>query len=260
MKRQTVLRIAASLALATLALGGIVHAQAPREQLQQMVEQLQKTPNDNSLREKIIKLGAEIKPAPAISDTAIEFEGRAQFAFKNAKSKTDFVKAAEEYEKAIVSAPWVSGYYSDICTIYEKANKLADAKRNCQFYLIGLSDPAQITDIKRRIGGLKYGMEQNAAKQAEEQEATAARAAADTPQAREAALLQKVEGARFVDHTTLEDTRGASNYDLIYEIKDQTLYRTIRIYFLISGGTFTGTTNPASIYLTVFRTGMVRLL
>ena len=47
-----------------LALAASAYAQSPREELQQMVEQLQKTPNDNALREKIIKLGAEIKPVP----------------------------------------------------------------------------------------------------------------------------------------------------------------------------------------------------
>jgi hypothetical protein len=50
-----------SLTFAALVLGGSVHAQSPREQLQQMVEQLQKTPSDNALRERTIKLGAEIK-------------------------------------------------------------------------------------------------------------------------------------------------------------------------------------------------------
>jgi formylglycine-generating enzyme required for sulfatase activity len=37
---------------------------------------------------------------------------------------------------------------------------LEDAKRYCEFSLIGLTDTAQITDIKRRVAGLKYGIEQ----------------------------------------------------------------------------------------------------
>ena len=137
-----------------------VHAQSPREQLTQMVEQLQKTPTDNALREKIIKLVQEVKPAPAIPDNAIEFEGRAQFAFKSAKSEADFLTAAHEYEQAIAAAPWVPGYYADLCTIYEKAGRFEDAKRNCESYLTGLTDSAQMTDVKRRIAGLKFGIEQ----------------------------------------------------------------------------------------------------
>lgn len=39
-----------------LLLTSTAYAQSPRDQLQQMVEQLQQSPNDNGLREKIIKL------------------------------------------------------------------------------------------------------------------------------------------------------------------------------------------------------------
>lgn len=53
-----------------LQLASLAVAQSPREHLQQMVEQLQKSPNDNTLRQRIIKLGADIKPAPAIGETA----------------------------------------------------------------------------------------------------------------------------------------------------------------------------------------------
>jgi len=144
-----------------LMLANIANAESPREQLKQMVEQLQVNPSDDALREKIIKLAQKMKPAPAVPDEAIEFEGRAQFAFKSAKAESDYLAAAKEYEKAISVAPWVSGYYSDLCTIYEKAGKFEEAKRNCEFSLVGLADAAQITDIKRRIAGLKYGIEQN---------------------------------------------------------------------------------------------------
>ncbi len=107
--------------LTFLTLAASVYAQSPREQLQQMVEQLQKTPTDNALREKIIKLAAEVKPAPAVPEEAIKYEGRAQAAFKNAKTQTEYLDAADEYEKAIAAAPWITGYYSDMCMIYEKS-------------------------------------------------------------------------------------------------------------------------------------------
>jgi hypothetical protein len=55
-----------------LALIASAYAQTPCEELQQMVEQLQKIPSDNALREKIIKLAIELKPAPAIPEEARE--------------------------------------------------------------------------------------------------------------------------------------------------------------------------------------------
>lgn len=166
-----------------------------QDQLTQLSSQLQKTPADNALRERIIKLAASMKPAPAVPDEAIKYEGRAQFAFKNAKSEGDYVSAAQEYEKAVAAAPWVAGYYSDLCTIYEKANKYADAKRNCGFYLVSLTEATEITDLKRRIAGLDYGIEQAAKAKAD------ADAAANSPQAKALAmkaLLEKQYGGQAI--------------------------------------------------------------
>lgn len=147
------------LLLGLLMLPSAALAESPRVQLKQMVEQLQKAPDNDALRVKIIKLARTVKPAPAVSDEARRFEGRGKFAFKNAKSNEDYLKAAKEYEQAVAAAPWVPGYYSDLCTIYEKAGDYAAGKRNCDYYLIGLSDPAQIAEAKERIAGLEYGME-----------------------------------------------------------------------------------------------------
>lgn len=167
----------------SLQFANVANAASPREQLRQMVEQLQQTPNDDALREKIIRLAPKLKPAPALPDTAIAFEGRAQFAFKNAKSPDDFLAAAQEYEKAVAAAPWVPGYYADLCTIYEKADRFEDAKRHCGYYLTGLRDPAQMTDVKRRIAGLEFGIEKAAAEKRRAEEE------ANSPRGRAAAML-----------------------------------------------------------------------
>ena len=155
--------------IAILALAANDLAQTQAEQLTQMVVRLKEAPTDNALREKIMKFAAAMKPAPVVSDTAIEFEGRAQFAFKKAQNEAEFVNAAAEYEKAVAAPPWVAGYYSDLCTIYEKAGRYTEAKQNCGYYLVSLTDPDQITDTKRRIAGLDYGIEQNAVRKAEQE-------------------------------------------------------------------------------------------
>lgn len=57
------------LAIAILFMMGLnasAYGQSPREHLQQMVDQLQETPNDNALRQRIIKLGIEMKPVPTL--------------------------------------------------------------------------------------------------------------------------------------------------------------------------------------------------
>lgn len=170
-----------------LALATSAYAQSPREQLNQMVQQLQQTPRDSTLREKIIKLATSIKPAPAIPEEALRREGRAKFAFKNAKSNDDYLGAAREYEEAVQAAPWVSGYYLDLCTIYEKAEKYAEAKRNCQFSLSGLSEPSQINEVKQRIAGLEFGIEK----------ANSPEARAGKQKTKEEELLKSLDGAVF---------------------------------------------------------------
>jgi tetratricopeptide (TPR) repeat protein len=214
-----------------LALATVAHAQSAREQLKHLTEQLQKAPTDNALREKIIKLANTMKPAPALPDTAIAFEGRAQFAFKSAKTEGDYLAAAQEYEKAVAAAPWVPGYYADLCTIYEKAGKYEDAKRHCEFYLVGVTQPARKTDVKRRIAGLEFGIEKRR-RAAEE---------ASSPQAREAALLGKVEGARFVARNTPENLGlkpGTMAWDDILDIRDGTLHIAVRIHYITSGSVY----------------------
>jgi len=189
--------------------------------LQQLTAQLQKAPNDSALRERIIRLGQEIKPAPAIPEEANRREGRGKFAFRSAKSNEDFLAAAAEFEEAAKAAPWVAGYYSDLCTIYEKVEKYAEAKRNCQLYLVGLTDPAQIAEAKQRIAGIEFGIEK-----------------ASSPKAREATLLAKVNGARFVRHVSPQDSgfRGI-DYSEIYEIEGNSLRFVVNIRALEPGNT-----------------------
>lgn len=129
------------------------------DQFQAMVTQLQQKPSDNELRIKVIKQARSMKHQPVIPDEAIRREGRGKFAFKNAKSAADYLDAVREYEQAVTAAPWVTGYYSDLCTIYEKAGKYSEARNACGVYLQVITDPNEITSTKERIAGLEFGIE-----------------------------------------------------------------------------------------------------
>lgn len=78
-------------AFTLLTLTASAYAQSPREQLNQLTAQLQQTPTDNVLRERIIKLGAEIKPAPAIPEEARRPFVRANTALKDAKTEAEYL-------------------------------------------------------------------------------------------------------------------------------------------------------------------------
>src|SRR3990167_5941187 len=93
-------------AFTLLALAASVLAQSPREQLKQMVEQLQKTPTDNALREKIIKLATSIKPAPAIPEEARRHFVKAVTLQKEAKDIKGYEPAIAAYNQALLIAQW----------------------------------------------------------------------------------------------------------------------------------------------------------
>jgi len=196
------------LLFSVLMLANAANAESPREQLKQMVGQLQANPDDNALREKIIKLAQELKPAPAVPEEAERFEGRAQFAFKNAKSPADFFDAAREYEKAIAAAPWVAGYYADLCTIYEKAEKYAEAKKSCEFFLASSPSAQDASDVRKRIAGLEFAIEKTAKQKNQGEE-----------------FLRKLDGAKFVRRGHDNFTGGGwSDWMMIYEVRGNKIF------------------------------------
>ncbi len=136
-----------------------VQAATPQETLKQYIADLQKNPTDTALREKIIRHVQRMKPQPAIPAEAERYEGRAEFAIKNAKSEADFLDAAKEYEKALLIVPWVSAYYFNQGVAYEKAGKPKEAKQSFEFYIIAAPNARDARDVRKRIGGLEYALE-----------------------------------------------------------------------------------------------------
>ncbi|MFZ2542306.1 MAG: formylglycine-generating enzyme family protein [Gallionella sp.] len=142
-----------------LAMAASAYAQLPSEEFKQKVEQLKKTPGDKALRKRIVELAAKTKPALALPEEAVIIEARVKLALKNAKSSADYLDAAKEYEKAASAAPWMPGYYSDLCTIYEKAEKYVEAKESCEFFLASSPSTQDAINARKRITGLKFAME-----------------------------------------------------------------------------------------------------
>lgn len=139
---------------------------SPREQLKQYVAELQKSPGDQVLREKIIKLGLTLDPKPAAPYEVDELAGRAKYAIEHATSAADYVAAAEAFGKASLLAPWVPEYYFNEGISYEKAQRLDDAIKSFQWYLVAAPDAQDAKAVRERVGGLKFAAEK-AAREAE---------------------------------------------------------------------------------------------
>jgi len=132
---------------------------APKEKLEQLVAELQKNPDDYALREKAIRLALTFKPAPAVPTEARKFEGRAEYALKDAKSETDFLDAAEEYKKALLLAPWIANDYFNQALAYEKGGKFKEAKQGLELYLLAAPNAKDAEDVQKRIAGIEYAIE-----------------------------------------------------------------------------------------------------
>ena len=138
------------------------YAESPREQFKQMVEQLQQSPGDTALREKIIKLAQALKPAPAVPEEAERRMARGEAAFEAAKDVNGYADAMREFQAASNLAPWYSDAYFNLGIAQEKAGKVKAAMESFRFYLLAAPDGKDAADVKKRIYKLEYAAEQAA--------------------------------------------------------------------------------------------------
>ncbi len=115
-------------------------APSPRAQLKEAIEQLQKTPDDAALREKIIKLSKKVKPTPAVPEEARRFLARGNAAFESAKTDEDYKLALPEFRNAVNKAPWWADGYYNLAKTQEKTGDVDGALVNYRLCLA--ADPA----------------------------------------------------------------------------------------------------------------------
>jgi len=173
------------LAVAFLTLAANAYAQAPREQLNQMVQQLQKTPNDNALREKIIKLARTMEPSPALPPEAERRMARGAAAFAGATSVADYQIAAKEFEQATLAAPWYGDAYYNMAVAQDKAEDYGAALRSLEF--AALASPGN-KDAEK----LSYAVEFR------KEKAASPEARAAKQKLKDETLMRSLEGAVFI--------------------------------------------------------------
>jgi len=136
-----------------------VHAQSSRQQLQELTAQLQKSRDDQALRESIIRLALTLNPKPAIPDAATMAEGAAEYASKNAQNASDYSESAKQYEKVLLIAPWIAADYFNCAVAHEKAGENKEAIRNFGLYVLAAPNADDLQAVKKRIGGLQYAVQ-----------------------------------------------------------------------------------------------------
>ena len=129
------------------------NAQSQQQTLNQYIADLQKNPDDNALREKIIKHVQAMKPKPAIPETAREHYVMATTFIEKAKDSAGYERAIEEYKAALLAAPWWSATYKKLAIVQKAAAKYEDAINSLNLYI--LTQPADTRDAKDEIYKLK---------------------------------------------------------------------------------------------------------
>ena len=127
------------IATMTLGLGVNVNAASSDQQLQQIVKQLQATPDNNVLREKIAKAAAAMHPPPPVPEAARRYLIQATTIQKHAAAPADYALAIEDYQKALLVAPWWSDAYFDLATALELAQRYPEAIENLKLSV--MADP-----------------------------------------------------------------------------------------------------------------------
>jgi len=180
--------------LAFLLIFGIISAvlaQYSQETLNQYLSDLQKNPNDTALREKIIKLVQMMKPGPAIPEEARKRMGRGKAAFKGAKEVRDFNDAADEFQQAVLAAPWLADGYYNLGIAQDRAGQYAAAIESLKLYILAAPNAPDVEKVKEMTCEIEYRKDKVAKESSPE-------AMAAKKQKENDEWLKKLDGARFV--------------------------------------------------------------
>lgn len=137
-------------------LGASASAATPREQFVQMVDVLKKTPKDDALREGIVRLGAELKPPPAVPEDARRALVIGNAALEEASGPDDYARAASHYEEAVALAPWWGAAYLALARAQQLEFDYDSAQRNVKLYMLAAPPADDARKAQDYLYALQY--------------------------------------------------------------------------------------------------------
>ncbi len=156
--------ILASLAL-FLTVAGSVWAATPREQLQELTVQLQQSPADSELRERLIRLAGELKPPPAVPEEANRAFIKGGVFQTEAKEPSGYELAVAAYREALRIAPWWGDAYFNLGAALTSAGRFEEAIAALSSYKASVPvGSAEWRDAQNRIYALEARLEMASAK------------------------------------------------------------------------------------------------
>jgi tetratricopeptide (TPR) repeat protein len=101
----------------------------PLEPLSALVVRLQQTPQDDALRQQVIRRAREMLPEPTIPTEVQSHESLGYALLGKAKTQQDYLAAMREFQQALRLAPWVARLYFGLGETFEKMSDGALAEQ-----------------------------------------------------------------------------------------------------------------------------------
>ncbi|MGA2649285.1 MAG: hypothetical protein ABSF28_02120 [Terracidiphilus sp.] len=130
-------------------------ADAPaRKQLAADLADYQNSPEDASLRDRVVALAKTINPAPQVPEIAREYFAKATEQMESAASPDEFKAAAALFERAAVQAPWYAAADFSAASAFVRAGDFDDARRKLALYRAAVRpgvDTGNAEELERNI-------------------------------------------------------------------------------------------------------------
>lgn len=172
MVRNSVKVVGFLIVLAVAFLPLFAQAQTPQQTLTQYISDLQKSPHNNTLRERIIRHVQTMRPAPAIPEEARRYFVKGTTLQKGAKDIGGYGLAVNAYNEALLLAPWWPEAYYNLSLALEQSGRFDDAAGALKLYLLTNPAPQDARAAQDRIYALEAKKEM-AAKEVGERAAQA---------------------------------------------------------------------------------------
>ncbi len=180
----------------------------PQQVLQQYVSDLQRSPDDTALREKIIKHVQAMRRAPAIPEEARRYFIEGNALLKAAKNEKGYELAIDAYRQCLLIAPWWGEANYNFAIALELANRFDSSVNALKLYIAtgpGEDESRKAQDRIYEIGAKKIIATR-------EQEESSPQAVAAREQNKFEDWLRKLDGRRYTlvgrDFTVAIDIRG----------------------------------------------------
>jgi TPR repeat protein len=137
----------------------------PREALDDYIQALQSMPEptppdaDRRIRERIMKVVAQLNPPPALPQDAIRHAAYAQAAVEEAQkdgNPSHLTDAVNELQSSLRIAPWWAEGYFNLGSALKKAQRPGEAAQALELYLLADPNAQNAQDIQMEIYKLQY--------------------------------------------------------------------------------------------------------